>query len=61
VGIVEELVEIWLNEVCDNWQDIEDVRRQEREKGTFKRKELPGRFTAKKLYGWSDKKYDKEY
>jgi len=43
------------------WQDIEDVRRQEREKGTFKRKELPGRFTAKKLFGWSDKKYDKEY
>jgi len=22
---------------------------------------LPGRFTAKKLFGWSDKKYDKEY
>ena len=22
---------------------------------------MPGRFTAKKLFGWSDKKYDKEY
>jgi len=22
---------------------------------------LPGRFTAKKLYGWSDKQYDQEY
>jgi len=22
---------------------------------------LPGRFTAKKLFGWSDKKYDEEY
>jgi len=22
---------------------------------------LPGRFTAKKLYGWSDKRYDQEY
>jgi len=41
--------------------DIEDVRRQEREEGTFKRGELPGRFTAKRLFGWSDKKYDEEY
>jgi len=41
--------------------DMEDVRRQEREKGTFKRGELPGRFTAKRLFGWSDKKYDEEY
>ena len=22
---------------------------------------MPGRFTAKKLFGWSDKKYDEEY
>ena len=27
----------------------------------FKQGELPGRFTAKKLYGWSDKQYDQEY
>jgi len=26
-----------------------------------RRGELPGRFTAKKLFGWSDKKYDEEY
>ena len=43
------------------WQDMEDVRRQEREEETFKRGELPERFTAKKLFGWSDKRYDKEY
>jgi len=30
---------------------MEDVRRQEREKGTFRREELPGRFIARKLYG----------
>jgi len=53
VGIVEELVEIWLNEVCD--------RRQEREEEMFRRGDLPGRFTAKKLFGWTDKRYDKEY
>jgi len=37
------------------------VARQEREEGTFQQGELPGRFTAKKLYGWSDKRYDQEY
>jgi len=42
-------------------QDMEDVRRQEREERMFRREELPGRFTAKKLFGWSDKRYDKEY
>jgi len=36
-------------------RDIEDVARQEHEEGTFRQGELPGRFTAKKLYGWSDK------
>jgi len=27
----------------------------------FKRRELPGRFTARILYRWSDKRYDQEY
>jgi len=27
----------------------------------FKREELPERYTAKLLYGWDDKKFDKEY
>ena len=40
---------------------MEDVRQQEREEGTFRRGELPGRFIAKKLFGWSDKQYDEEY
>ena len=39
-------------------QDIEDMAKQEQEKRTFRREELPGRFTAKKLFGWSDKRYD---
>jgi len=42
-------------------RNMEDVAQQECEKGTFRRRELPGRFTAKKLYGWSDKRYDQEY
>jgi len=42
-------------------QDIEDVRKQEKEERTFKRGELLERFTARKLFRWSDKRYDKEY
>jgi len=42
-------------------QDIEDVAWQEHEETTFKCRELPGKFTAKMLYGWSDKRYDQEY
>jgi len=40
---------------------MEDVARQEYEEGTFQRGELPGKFTAKMLYGWSDRRYDQEY
>jgi len=40
---------------------MEDVRKQEKEEGTFKKGELPGRFIARKLFGWSDKRYDEEY
>ena len=40
---------------------MEDVRRQKRKKGIFRREELPGQFIARKLFGWSDKKYDEEY
>jgi len=43
------------------WQDMEDVARQEREEGTYRRGELPGRFMARKLFGWLDKRYDQEY
>ena len=42
-------------------QDMKDVRQQEREEEIFRRKELPGQFTAKTLFGWLDKRYDEEY
>ena len=32
-------------------RDIEDVKRQEKEEKTFRRGELPKRFTVKKLFG----------
>ena len=42
-----------------------EVRKQEKidmvEKRDFKREELPGKFTAKILYGWDDGKYVEEY
>ena len=40
---------------------MEDMAWKEREEGTFQQRELPGRFTAKKLYRWLDKQYDQEY
>ena len=43
------------------WQDIEDIRRQETEEGTFRRGELLEWFMARKLFGWSDKRYNEEY
>jgi len=42
-------------------RDMEDVVRQEHKEETFKRGELPGRFTARTLYRWLDKQYDQEY
>ena len=43
------------------WRDMEEINRQEREEGTFRREELPGKFMVRKLFGWSDKQYDQEY
>jgi len=42
-------------------RDMEDIRRQKREEGMFRRGELLGQFTARKLFGWSDKRYNEEY
>jgi len=38
-----------------------EVRRQVEEEGEYKRMELPGRYTAKLLYGWDDQKFEAEY
>ena len=40
---------------------MEDIRKQEKEEGMFKREELPERFIARKLFGQLDKRYDEEY
>ena len=41
-----------------------EVRRQEKiditEKRDFRREELPGKFTAKMLYGWDNGKFEEE-
>ena len=43
-------------------EEEEEARRQEveRDRKIFSR-ELPGRYMAKLLYGWGNKKYDREY
>ena len=37
------------------------VRRQVEEKGEYRRMELPGKYTAKLLYGWDDRRFEEEY
>jgi len=42
-----------------------EVRKQEKidmaEERDFRRRELPGKFMAKMLYGWDDRKFEEEY
>ena len=40
---------------------MKDVRKQKRKERTFRRRELLGQFTARKLFGWSNKRYNEEY
>jgi len=40
---------------------IKNNRNSKRKEETFRRDKLPGQFMARKLFGWSDKKYDEEY
>jgi len=37
------------------------MARQEYEEETFRKGELPGRFMARKLFRWSNKRYNQEY
>jgi len=38
-----------------------EVRRQEGEVDEYRKMELPGKYTAKLLYGWDDQKFKEEY
>ena len=53
-GVVEEFEKKYQ-------QNIEDVRRQKKKERTFRREELPGQFTTKKLFRQLDKQYNEEY
>jgi len=39
----------------------EEVVEKKREKEEYRRMELPGKYMAKLLYGWDDKKFEDEY
>ena len=47
LGSIKEVIKKFEKEYK---KDMKDIRRQKKEKGTFRREELPERFTAKKLY-----------
>ena len=53
-GVVEEFEKKY------QW-DMKDIKQQKGKEEMFKRRELPGQFTAKKLFEWSDKRYNEEY
>jgi len=44
-------------------KDDRKVRKQERigDEGDYCRGEFPGRYTTRKLFGWSDGEYDRKY
>ena len=48
LGNAQEAIEEFKKEY---WQDQEDIARQEKKERVLKREELPGRFTARKLFG----------
>ena len=50
----EELIEEFKREGVE-------VRRQEREVEEYRRMELPGKYTAKLLYRWDNRKFEEEY
>jgi len=56
----QELVEEFEEEYS---KDNGEVRRQEKVKSdhNYWRGGFPGRYAARKLFGWSDKQYDREY
>ena len=58
MGNAKEVVEEFEKEY---WQDMEDVRKQERKEETFRKEKLLGRFMVRKLFGWLDKRYSEEY
>jgi len=37
------------------------MAKQERKEEVYNKRELLGRFMARKLFGWSDKRYNQEY
>ena len=49
-------------ELIEEFEQREVVVRREVEKeGEYKRMELPGKYMAKLLYGWDDRKFEEEY
>ena len=56
---VEELIEEFEKEGMEVRRQKETERKREVEE--YRRMELPGKYTAKLLYGWDDKKFEEEY
>ena len=57
----KELVDDFEGRVGAEIRRQEGVVEKKREKKEYRRIELPGKYTAKLLYGWDDKKFGDEY
>jgi len=57
-GSTKEVVKEFKREY--QW-DMENIRRQEQKEETFRKGELLERFMTKKLFGWSDRRYDNDH
>ena len=56
MGNTQDLVDKFEEEYGEGIRQIKKRNSREDYKG-----ELPGRYTAKILYGWNDKRFDREY
>jgi len=57
----KELVDDFEGRIGAEIRRQEEVVEKKREKEEYRRMELPVKYMAKVLYGWNDKKFEKEY
>ena len=57
----KELVNDFEGKIGAEIRHQKEVVKKKREKEEYRRMELPGKYTAKLLYRWDDKKFEDEY
>jgi len=60
LGNIEDLVQEFEQEFEQEYREIGRVRKRKNDE-EHRKEELPGRYMAKMLYRWDNKRFDKEY